>query len=64
MKPGRRINHPGDRLSKLVRDSMKSDCARGAGDYIKSFVFAKPMLSACIGLATGIVLGMLVRRSD
>jgi predicted PurR-regulated permease PerM len=60
-RPG---NHYGDRIKKIVRDSMETDFVREAGDRIKSFVTGQPIVSACLGLAAGIMLGMLIRRRD
>ena len=58
----RRGTHYGDRISKIVRDSMKSDFAREAGSRMKSFVTEKPILSTCLGVAAGFVLGLLIHR--
>ena len=60
----RRTHDYGDRVSKFVRNSKASDFALEAGDQIKSFVTAKPLLSACFGLAAGFALGMLFRRRN
>ena len=64
MSRNRQGRHYGDRIAKIVRDSMESDFARETGGRIKSFVTEKPILSTCIGLAAGIVLGMLIPRRD
>lgn len=64
MRHNRRGSHDGDRISKIVRDSMESDFVREARDRIKSFITEKPILSACLGLAAGFALGRLIRRWD
>ena len=58
----RRGTRDGDRISKFVRDSMNSDFAREAGGRMKSFVTERPVLSTCLGVGAGLVLGMLIRR--
>lgn len=60
-RPG---NHYGDRIKKLVRDSLESDFVRETRDRVKSFVTGQPILSTCLGLAAGVVLGMMIRRRD
>ena len=52
----------GVRISKLVRDSMKSDFARKAGGPISTFIEENPRLSICLGLAAGFALGMRILR--
>jgi len=64
MRHNRPGNHYGDRIKKIVRDSMESDFVRDAGGRIKSFVTEQPVVSICLGLAAGIVLGMMIRRRD
>jgi ElaB/YqjD/DUF883 family membrane-anchored ribosome-binding protein len=64
MGQSRRGNHHGERISKFVRDSMDSDFTRHAGSRIKSFITGRPILSTCLGLAAGLMLGMLIRRRD
>lgn len=64
MRRNRRGGHVGDRISKIVRDSLESDFAREAGGRIKSFITEKPVLSTCLGLAAGFFLGALIRRRD
>ncbi|HVE42851.1 MAG TPA: hypothetical protein VNM14_23425 [Planctomycetota bacterium] len=59
-----RRSHPAERLSRILRDTLESDSVREAQDRVKTFVTEKPVLSACLGLAAGFVLGMLVRRRD
>jgi hypothetical protein len=59
-----RIKFFGNRVSTFLRNSVDSDLAREAGDQIKSFATAKPLLSACFGLAAGFALGMLFRRRN
>lgn len=63
MKNGKQKSHYGDRIAKVVRESKELGLAREIGGSIKSFVTDKPVLSTCIGLAAGIVLGMLIPRS-
>jgi len=58
----RRGSHPADRLSRMLRDTLESESVRDAGDRVKTFITEKPLLSACLGVAAGFVLGMLVRR--
>jgi hypothetical protein len=60
----KRTNHFGDRVSRLVRNSIDSDFALEAGDQIKSFITAKPLLSACLGIVAGFALGTLIRRRN
>lgn len=62
MKNGKQKSHYGDRIAKVVRNSREYGFARDAGSRIKSFVTEKPLLSACIGLAAGLVLGILIPR--
>jgi len=64
MSQHRRGDHYGDRIKKIVRDSIESDFVRETGLRIKSFVTEQPMVSTCLGLAAGIVLGMMIRRRD
>jgi len=64
MRQGKRRNRHGDRISPLVRESRKSDFTREAEDRIKSFVAERPLLSTCLGLGAGFVLGALFRRRD
>ena len=58
----RQKDHFGVRLSKSVRESRKSGFARKAGDRINSFITENPLLSTCLGLAAGFVLGKRIRR--
>ncbi len=51
-----------DRITRILRDTLESDSVREAGERVKTFISEKPVLSACLGLAAGFVLGMLVRR--
>jgi len=60
----RRGSTPGDRLARILRDSLDSDSVRDAGDRVKAFITEKPLLSAGLGLAAGFLLGMLIRRRD
>lgn len=60
----RRGSTPGDRLSRILRDALESDSVRDAGDRVKTFITEKPLLSAGLGLAAGLLLGMLIRRRD
>jgi ElaB/YqjD/DUF883 family membrane-anchored ribosome-binding protein len=46
----------------MLRDTLESDQVREAGDRVKTFITEKPLLSACLGVAAGFMLGMLVRR--
>ena len=64
MKRHRGGGHPADRLSRILRDTLDSDSVRDAQDRVKTFIAEKPLLSACLGLAAGFMLGMLVRRRD
>jgi hypothetical protein len=64
MRHNRRGNHHGDRISKILRDTMESDFARETGDRIKAFITEQPMLSTCLGLAAGFMLGRLIRHRD
>ena len=64
MRRDRREAHDGDRISKIFRETMESDLAREAGQQIKAFITRKPILSACLGLAAGLAIGMLIRRRD
>ena len=62
MRHNSRRDPYGVRISKLVRDSMKSDFARKAGNQISAFIEENPLLSICLGLAAGFALGMRIRR--
>ena len=53
-----------DRISKLFQESLDPDAMREAGGRVKTFIHEKPLMSACIGLAAGFLLGLLVRRGD
>jgi hypothetical protein len=53
-----------DRISRFMRDSIDSDIPRAMRERIKSFVFAKPLSSACLGLAAGFTLGMRLHRTN
>lgn len=64
MSHDRRESHDGDRISKFFRDSLESDFAREALGRMKSFIIEKPVLSTCLGLAAGLVVGLLIRRRD
>jgi len=59
-----RRGHPADRLSRILRETLESGSVRDAQDRVKAFITEKPVLSACLGVAAGFVLGMLVRRRD
>ena len=63
MRHDRRKGADGNRISKLLRDSMESDFARDVGGRIKAFITEQPVRSVCLGLAAGLVLGLLVRRA-
>jgi len=58
----RRRGHDEDCISKIVRDTLKSDFAQKAGGRISSFIRENPLLSTCLGLAAGFALGMRLRR--
>jgi ElaB/YqjD/DUF883 family membrane-anchored ribosome-binding protein len=60
----RRGGHPADRLSRILRDTLESDSVRDVEDRVRTFIREKPVLSACLGLAAGFMLGMLLRRRD
>jgi ElaB/YqjD/DUF883 family membrane-anchored ribosome-binding protein len=64
MQRHRRGGHPAQRLARILRETLESDSVRDAQDRVKTFIAEKPVLSACLGLAAGFVLGMLVRRRD
>lgn len=64
MRHNRHRGHYGDRIAKIIRDSMESSFAQETGGRIKTFITDKPVLSTCLGLTAGIVLGMLIRRRD
>lgn len=53
-----------DRIARFLQESVESDAVREAGGRVNTFVHEKPLLSACIGLAAGFLLGLLVRRGD
>ena len=53
-----------DRISKFLQESIDPDAMREAGGRVKSFIHEKPLLSACLGLAAGFVLGLMFRRGD
>ena len=62
MQRHRRGENPADRISRILRDTFESDSVREAGGRVKIFILEKPVLSTCLGLAAGFVLGMMVRR--
>jgi ElaB/YqjD/DUF883 family membrane-anchored ribosome-binding protein len=53
-----------DRISKFLQESVDPDALRDAGGRVKTFIHEKPMMSACIGVAAGFLLGLLIRRGD
>jgi len=57
----RRGGDPVDRLSRILRETLESDSVRVAGQRVKTFIVEKPLLSACIGVAAGFMLGLLAR---
>jgi hypothetical protein len=62
MRHNRPRDHSGVRLSKSVRDSLESGFVRKAGDGIRTFITENPLLSTCLGLAAGFVIGKRLRR--
>ena len=58
----RRGGHPADRLGRILRDALDSESVRETQDRVRTFIHEKPVLSACLGLAAGVLLGMMVRR--
>ena len=62
MEYNRRRGADGDRLSKIIRDTLKSDFAQKAGGRVRSFIRENPLLSLGLGLAAGVALGMRLRR--
>lgn len=62
MKHDRPRDHSGVRLLKRVRDSMRPGFARKAGDGIRTFITENPLLSTCLGVAAGFVIGKRIRR--
>jgi ElaB/YqjD/DUF883 family membrane-anchored ribosome-binding protein len=64
MQRHRRSAQAAERLSRMLRDTLESDSVRDAKDRVRSFITEKPLLSACLGIAAGFMLGMLVRRRD
>lgn len=60
----RKGRHYKDRISKLLQDSIDPDAMREAGTRVRTFVHEKPVMTACIGLAAGFLLGLLFRRGD
>ena len=53
-----------DRISKFLHESVDPDALRDAGGRVKGFIHDKPLMSTCIGLAAGFLLGLLFRRGD
>jgi ElaB/YqjD/DUF883 family membrane-anchored ribosome-binding protein len=64
MRHHKRGDHSGDRISRIVRDSVEADVAREVGGRMKAFITERPIASACLGLAAGVLLGMLIRRGN
>jgi len=43
---------------------VEADFAREAGGRMIAFITEKPVVSACLRRAVGVVLGLLIRRRD
>lgn len=60
----RKGRHYKDRISKFLQDSIDPDLMKDAGGRVKSFIHEKPVMTACLGVAAGFLLGFLFRRGD
>lgn len=63
MRHHRRPNHLDDRVARFARDyTSAADFVREAGIRTRLFITERPILSTCLGLATGYAVGSLIRR--